>query len=121
MSHSIDFHPTKRPRRLHNVPAGVMVAVERADGRLINQSDLDRIEQLDDVIFSALGGDAAALDRSAKLWRELQRVAPPALLEESREQYLRQAQAICDRYFDDPARALGRMFAATEILALLAE
>ena len=121
MSHSARTSANKRPRRLHNVPAGVMVGVHRADGGLIEQADLARIEELDDVIFSALEGDAEALNRSAQLWRELQRDAPATLLEESREQYLRQAESIRDRYANQPSRALGRTFAALEILALLAE
>lgn len=113
--------------RLHNChsnphPAlGPPVAVHAADGNLIETSDLALLEELDDVIFGALEGDASALDRSAVLWRQLRETTPEALIEESREQYVRRALAIWDCYQFEPSDTLGRAFAAIEILALLAE
>ncbi|MEM8864239.1 MAG: hypothetical protein AAGF31_01680 [Planctomycetota bacterium] len=118
-SHAHQFHPADPSPR--PVPAGFFVGVEFADGELIDRSDLERLEELDDVIFSALEGDAEALDRSAVLWRRLRHEAPPALVEESREQYVRQAKAICHEYREAPRRTLARAFAAIEILGLLAE
>ncbi|MEM6798804.1 MAG: hypothetical protein AAF589_04750 [Planctomycetota bacterium] len=103
------------------VAAGVPIDVECADGRLIEESDLQKLEELDDAVFAALDGDAQALDRSGWLWRRLQREAPPALLDESREQYIRRAESVFARYHDEPHDALAPAFAALEVLALMAE
>ncbi|MEM9185899.1 MAG: hypothetical protein AAGB00_05315 [Planctomycetota bacterium] len=111
--------PTKRPPR--EAPTGADVAVEGGNGRLIQASDLALLEELDDVIFAALAGDAPALDRSARLWRRVRSVAPTALVEESREQYSRRAEEVCQRYLAEPNETLARAFAAAEVSAMLAE
>lgn len=102
-------------------PAAACVGVESPDGDLIDESDLALLEELDDVIFGALEGDPEALDRSAKLWRRLKDEAPEKLVEESREQYVRRALAICERYRYEPCDTIAKRFAAMEILTLLAE
>lgn len=120
----VSLHPrpqNPRPHSPHYVPAGVMVGVECADGRLIEASDLARIEALDDTVFAALAGDPAALDQVADLWRRLKRDAPRHLVEESREQYIRHAENLCRQYRDEPLDTLGRAFAAVEILAMMGE
>ena len=114
------FPPKPSPRPRPEL-AGAVVGVECAGGRLIDEADLRQIEELDDTIFAALEGDADALDRSARLWRRLRRDAPESLLDESREQYIRQAEAVVTRYREAPHDALGRAFAAIEVLALVAD
>ncbi len=98
-----------------------MVGVECANGRLIDERDLHRLEELDDAIFAALEGDADALDRSSELWRALSAEAPPALLEESREQYIRHAETVFARSRRMPQDTLGLGFAALEVLALMSD
>ena len=94
--------------------------VEDADGRLVDDAALAQIEELDDTIFSALRGDATALDRVAHLWDRIKESAPAALVDESREQYIRRALAIAEEYELNPASTLGRHFASLEVLGLLA-
>lgn len=103
------------------MPAGVQVGVLCAEGHVIDAADLKKIEELDDVIFAALDGEPDALDKSARLWNKLRDEAPAELVDESREQYLRRAEAVIERYQDEPLDALGPAFAALEILALLAD
>ncbi|MEM1304425.1 MAG: hypothetical protein AAGG46_05995 [Planctomycetota bacterium] len=98
--------------------ADVMVDVAGSDGSLLDAWVLERLEELDDTIFGALEGDADALDKSAGLWKRLRRVAPPKLVDESREQYVRRAEAVLRASRRKPVEMLGRQFAALEVLAL---
>ena len=125
MSRSAHFRPEPPPRPRPEL-TGAVVGVECAGGNLIDATDLRRIEELDDAIFDALDGDADALDRSSRLWRQLRRDVAQSpwgesLLDESREQYIRQAEAVVTRYRESPHDALGSAFAAIEVLALVAD
>ncbi|MBN2293748.1 MAG: hypothetical protein JXM70_15075 [Pirellulales bacterium] len=55
---------------------------------------LRKLEKLDDIIFSAIGGSRAALDELRILWPKLREQLGDELLAESREQYLRHALLI---------------------------
>jgi hypothetical protein len=102
-------------------PGDGAIGVRCSCGDVIQPDHLEQIEALDDVIFSALKGDAAALDQSARLYRATARATPQGLLDESREQYLRRAESIVQSYQRSPGKALGKTFAALEILTLIAE
>ena len=52
---------------------------------------LEKLGELDDVVFEAIAGRAAAVDRLRKLWPEVLRLVGPDLAEESRQAYLRHA------------------------------
>lgn len=104
-----------------NQVSGVTVRVANRDGADICPQWLDRIEHLDDVVFDALKGDANALDKTESLWHELRSEVPSHLLDESREQYIRRAELIFERYRDQPEETLGNAFAALEILTLMAD
>ncbi len=55
---------------------------------------LKKLEKLDDIIFSAIGGSRAALEELRELWPKLRDQLGEELLSESREQYLRHALLI---------------------------
>jgi hypothetical protein len=72
---------------------------------------LEQLEALDDAVFDAMGGCAAAIDRLGTLWPAVRRELGDELLSESREQYLRYALSIwedCvgDGTIRDPTRAV---------------
>ena len=78
------------------------------------------LEDLDDVIFSAIRGDAKALGRAQTLWPEVVDAIGWELVEESREQYLRFAIDVTKRFESDTSRRHEHALAAIEIISLLA-
>lgn len=92
-----------------------------ADGVEIDSVDLDQLEELDEVIFAALDGDAAALDRSRQLWPTVRREVAPPLVEESQAQYAKRALMVWDATRSSPEDSLARAFAALEVLGLMAD
>ena len=81
---------------------------------------LARLEALDDAVFDAVQGKAAALANLHKLWPALKIELGEALLAESREQYIRYALSIWREPADsqgnhDPTRAVH----ALEVLCVL--
>ena len=52
---------------------------------------LEKLEQLDDIIFSAIGGNHAALEELREIWPKICAELGEELLAESREQYLHHA------------------------------
>lgn len=107
--------------RPHLKPIGFEVEVSCPAGKPIERELLVQLEELDDTIFNALRGDAAALDEAAAIWRRMQSQAPSRLIDESREQYLRHAETVWRRSQANPTADLAAAFAALEILTLLAE
>ena len=79
----------------------------------------DLLESLDDAVFEALGGCQAALEKTRQLWPAVAAALGPAVVDESREQYLRYAVELTRRFefkeIRDPAIAM----AALEIIELL--
>lgn len=87
------------------------------------QSDAVRtlLEELDDVVFSAVRGDLAALEQAHELWPQVVDRIGWELVEESREQYLRFAIDVTQRYDADLARKPEHAIAALEVISLLAK
>ena len=79
------------------------------------------LEDLDDVIFSAVSGDAGALEQAQALWPKVVRAIGWELVEESREQYLRFAIDVTQRFEHSKARRPEHAIAALEIISLLAK
>jgi len=80
------------------------------------------LEELDDVIFSAVGGDAKALQQAQTLWPEVVAAIGWQLVEESREQYLRFAIDMSQKQLDGTnQRTPENAVAALEIISLLAK
>jgi hypothetical protein len=83
----------------------------------------DLVEQLgvlDDLVFEAIAGRTDALDKLRALWPEVKSAVGPALVEESREQYVRHAigiwrDCIAGGDLRDPATAI----AAMDVVSLL--
>jgi hypothetical protein len=81
---------------------------------------LEKLEALDDVVFDAIDGSAAALERLKLLWPATLATLGEPLAADSREQYLRYALSIWEHSEDalsvtDPLRAVR----ALEVLCVL--
>lgn len=77
------------------------------------------LEELDDVVFLAIRGDADSLDHARKLWPEVVKQIGWELVEESREQYLRYSTDIARRSEQDPVRDPQKALAVIEVIELL--
>jgi hypothetical protein len=75
--------PTASGGDLFNSPADVLGCRDPAV--------LERLGELDDVVFEAIAGRTAALERLTTLWPEVLRLVGDPLVEESREAYIRHA------------------------------
>jgi hypothetical protein len=81
---------------------------------------IEKLEQLDDLVFETIAGKPGALDALRRLWPEVLAQVGPSLVEESREQYLRHALNVWKDCIDgdqihNPSLALATM----EVLCLL--
>ncbi|HEV3344685.1 MAG TPA: hypothetical protein VG125_30190 [Pirellulales bacterium] len=81
---------------------------------------IEKLELLDDTVFEAIAGRPGALDELRRLWPAVLAEVGPALVEESREQYLRHAlgvwrQCVEGDQIRNPAVALATM----EVICLL--
>lgn len=79
-----------------------------------------RLEWLDDLMFAAIEGDPVALDCAASAWRKTRDELGETALEESRVQYLRHAQTVWHLLRVEPNHPPHKIFAAIEIISLLA-
>jgi hypothetical protein len=79
------------------------------------------LEWLDDLMFAAIEGDPVALDFAAEAWEKTQEELGPTAVEESRQQYLRRAQTVWHSLRHEPNHPPHKVFAAIEIISLLAE
>jgi len=77
------------------------------------------LEELDDVVFSAVCGDAGALEQARTLWPQVVTAIGWELVEESREQYLRFAIDVTQRLETSSTRKPEHAVAALEIISLL--
>ena len=77
------------------------------------------LEELDDVIFDAVRGDNAALQRAHILWPKVVAEIGWELVEESREQYLRYAVEVIRRFDVTSSANSERGITAIEIISLL--
>ncbi|MBN1852415.1 MAG: hypothetical protein JW829_06810 [Pirellulales bacterium] len=85
--------------------------------------DLDelihQLEALDDMIFAAVNGDPDALAKAETQWHAVAHATNNALVEESREQYLRFANDIWTTHQGNRNIASQQVAAARDIIALL--
>jgi len=80
---------------------------------------IQQLEDLDDTIFGAVNGDPKALAMAENQWFALAHVADDALVEESREQYLRYANHVWTASRIGGNVGPDQVTAALEIIALL--
>jgi hypothetical protein len=81
---------------------------------------LAKLEWLDDLMFEAIEGDPVALETAIDVWRRSLEELGPVVLEESRSQYLRRAQSVWNELRNQPNHPPHKVFAAIEIISLLA-
>ena len=77
------------------------------------------LEELDDVIFAAITGDACALASAKTLWPKVVAEIGFDQVEESREQYLRYAIDVTRRLETQETRTPERAISALEVISLL--
>lgn len=77
------------------------------------------LEELDDVVFQAIRGDAASLEQARQLWPQVIQQIGWDLVEESREQYLRYSTDLARQFEHEELRDPQRALAAIEIIELL--
>jgi hypothetical protein len=78
-----------------------------------------QLEALDDVIFAAIDGDPAALQKSEAAWQQAVSDLGQETVEETRNQYLRHAQGVWESLRRTKAQPPHKIFAAIEIIGLL--
>lgn len=77
------------------------------------------LEQLDDVVFQAIRGDAPSLALAHQLWPRVVHEIGWELVEESREQYLRYAVDLTKQFEQDRIRNPENAISAIEVIELL--
>lgn len=77
------------------------------------------LEELDDVVFLAIRGDADSLEQVRKLWPVVIDRIGWELVEESREQYLRYSTDIARRFEHDDVQDPHKALAVIEVIELL--
>ena len=77
------------------------------------------LEDLDDVVFAAVRGDKGALEQAQILWPKVVAAIGWELVEESREQYLRFAIDVTQRFESFNKRTPEHAIAALEIISML--
>ena len=109
----------------HESPWGIVVGAELTPappaGSLHHDSReaFDILESLDDAMFAAIAGDAAALESAREHWRRALGTLSAELIAESREQYLRFAVDVTRRFECDQIRDPAKVMVAVEVIELL--
>jgi hypothetical protein len=80
---------------------------------------VDKLETLDDVMFTAIEGDLHALGQAEPTWHEALSALGPAVVEESRREYLRYARATWRRLASQTVQNPLGMLAVMRIIGLL--
>ncbi len=81
---------------------------------------LEKLEQLDDLVYEAISGKADSLAAPRTAWPNMLSELGDDLLAESREQYLRYALSIWEECADgDQIRQPGRAIQALDVLCLI--
>ena len=81
---------------------------------------LEKLELLDDIVFSAIGGNRAALEELRQIWPKFRQQLGDDLLAESREQYLHHALLIWQGSADPAGtRDPGKAIEALDVLSII--
>lgn len=118
--------PNIRPHAAHagknNATSATGLAVENLPSKQLHSESAyvcALLEELDDVIFAAVRGSEPALEQARTLWPRVVEAIGWELVEESREQYLRFAIDVRQRFeFEEPSKP-EHAIAALEIISLL--
>jgi hypothetical protein len=107
----------RRPASCRREPRGCPPS-EHLD--LDNREVLEKLERLDDAVFEAIAGSAAALEDLKRLWPQLCKELAKPLLAESQEHYLRRAVSVWEEGVKpDAARDPQAAVQLLEVLATL--
>jgi hypothetical protein len=101
-------------RRAHGPPSDSRAFTEETRPDVIAQ-----LEALDDVIFAAIDGDPAALQKSEDAWQRAVAALGHDAIEVTRSQYLRHAQGVWESLRRQEVQPPHKIFAAIEIIGLL--
>ena len=112
------FDPCAEPRTAQAFD--VAASSSRVSMPKRNSTPSARLEWLDDLMFAAIDGDPVALDYAADAWHKTRDELGDAALEESRLQYMRHAQTVWHSLRGQPNHPPHKVFAAIEIISLLA-
>ena len=126
-------YPVQRLSRLKEIDCGGQRALGAAGARSLAGLDSRSgawyqpqrsgegwlLEELDDVIFAAITGDACALASAKTLWPKVVAEIGFDQVEESREQYLRYAIDVTRRLETQETRTPERAISALEVISLL--
>lgn len=88
-------------------------------GAASDPAELELLGRLDDCVFAALGGQPQAAEELRQLWPVLSRCVSPALLAESREQYVRRVIQTWRSCLEGPGIDTERAGCALDVLAEL--
>ena len=81
---------------------------------------LEKLEQLDDLVYEAISGHSDTMEQLREQWPKIAAQLGKPLLDESLEQYLRYALSIWDECTDgDGVRDPSRAIQALDVLSLL--
>lgn len=80
---------------------------------------VERLETLDDVIFSAIEGDADALAQSKPAWEQAVAELGADAVRESQHEYLRYARSTWDFLKQSATVDRGRLMALLQLIAML--
>ena len=80
---------------------------------------LDLLEEVDDLVFTAISGDRHALEELQSLWPAAVADLDSDVIDQSREQYLRCALSIWEECADDEMRSPQRAMSAIDVLCVL--
>ncbi len=111
------FEQTRRAAICEAVPAaaaGVATVIEGLDPKVVQQ-----LEQLDDLVFEAIEGSSAAVERLREAWPRMLASLGAEAIEESRAQYIRRATHIWEEQNGPNARRPELAATALEVLTLL--
>jgi len=114
------FHPAAHPEPAHVITS---FGWSHQPGTTKEEPESDpvaRLEWLDDLMFAAIDGDPVALDCAADAWKQTREQLGEPAVEESRRQYLRRAQTVWRTLKCVPNHPPHKVFAAIEIISLLA-
>lgn len=114
------FHPAAPPAPAHSSASFGWSHPPRTTNDESKADPTTRLEWLDDLMFAAIEGDPVALDCAADAWNETREQLGEPAVEESRRQYLRRAQTVWRTLRVLPNHPPHKVFAAIEIISLLA-
>jgi hypothetical protein len=112
-------HADGAHRRHQSQPVASNTALKGGSLSLaVSESLLEKLDALDDAVFSAIAGEEGAIEQLQLLWPAVIAELPPEFVEESLEHYLQHALRIWEHFVKE-GRSPERAIAALDVLALV--